>query len=172
MKLLKKFKGMSKIAKVATMIVAIPAVLFTTIFVSAFTSAFASVSGDSSETVEATNTYKVKDEYCTAYEELLDVIVTNDILVLKAKIDSGSTNEMTVKYNTDIVKEFISKNNISGVSEIQYWAVADMTYGKDSKVISFTLNESTINAIKNKASAVKNLIPKAEDVWIHPSLNN
>ena len=93
-------------------------------------------------------------------------------MVLKAKIESNLTNKMTIQQNAHNVEDFILKNDMEGIKELQYWAVADMTNGEESKVISFTLNENMINSVKNKTLFAIDLIDNAKDIWIHPSLSN
>lgn len=164
MKLLKKFKAMSKTKKVITTVIATPVILFLAIVISVIV--------DDSTSVETANANIIENEYSIRYGELLDVIVTEDIMVLKAKIESNLTNKMTIQQNAHNVEEFILKNDMEGIKELQYWAVADMTNGEESKVISFTLNENMINSVKNKTLFAIDLIDNAKDVWIHPSLSN
>ena len=54
--------------------------------------------------------------------------------------------------------------------EIQYWAVADMTDGSESKVISFTVDKDLISMIKNKQIVGNQIVDYGKDLWILPSL--
>lgn len=47
-----------------------------------------------------------------------------------------------------------------------------MNDGSESKVISFTIPKNQINAIKNKQIVGNQIVDKATDVWILPSLLN
>lgn len=48
--------------------------------------------------------------------------------------------------------------------------IADMEDGLESKVISFTVGEDVIQAIKNGRLAGNQIIEYSTDVWILPSL--
>lgn len=47
-----------------------------------------------------------------------------------------------------------------------------MTDGSESKVISFTLTKEHINSVKNEQLFGNEIVDKASDVWILPSLQN
>lgn len=123
---------------------------------------------------EVTSASELEDTHSVQHGELLSWY-ENDfdgkkVLVVKAKIKPSWTNELTVNQNYYNVADIIKKQNGSEFDEIQYWAVADMTDGSENKVISFTLNKETINAISD-GSIVDNQIGNyAEDLFVHKSL--
>lgn len=108
------------------------------------------------------------------FGQLLDVKydggVDGNTLVIKAKIEPSMTNKMTIDQNYFNVEDIILNKGGSSYNEIQYWAVADMTSGEESKVISFKLDKSLIDKIKNKEVAANRLEEYAIDLWVLPSL--
>lgn len=106
------------------------------------------------------------------FGELLDVTTNNDILIIKAKISPSYNNRATINQNGFNVEDIILNQGGDAFNEIQYWAVADMTDGSESKVISFTLTKDQITSVKNKQLVGNQIVNKATDVWILPSLQN
>lgn len=104
--------------------------------------------------------------------EFLSAVVTDDILVVKAKIKPSYNNEATINQNGYNIGDIIKNQGAYTYNEIQYWAVADMEDGSESKVISFTLNEDLIQKIKDNVIVDNKIIDYAQDVWILPSLKN
>lgn len=91
-------------------------------------------------------------------------------IVIKAKIQPNLTDKMTIKQNGFNMEDFILNKGGDKYNEIQYWAVADMEDGTESKVISFTLDKEMITSIKEKKTVGNDIVDKAKDVWILPSL--
>lgn len=166
MKFLRKFKGLSKVKKVLVSIVVLPIMLFVLVFAGIIVS----IAMDDSTPTE--NISEDKSEYSVQFGELLDVTTTEDVMVIKTKIEPNLTDKMTIQQNAHNVEKFILDNDLDNINELQYWAVADMTNGSESKVISFTLDKYMIDAVKNKSLFGANIIDNAKDVWIHPSLEN
>lgn len=105
--------------------------------------------------------------------EVLDVNVTGDILIVKTKITPSFNNHSTISQNFFNLEDLIKNQGCSKYDEIQYWAVADMTDGSESKVISFTAPKSTIDGIKDGSIEVIAYLDEYEyvtDVYILPSL--
>lgn len=92
------------------------------------------------------------------------------VLVVKAKINPMLTNKHTIDQNYYNVADIIKKQNGNEFDEIQYWAVAEMTDGSDSKVISFTLDKETINAIADGSILDNQVGDHAKDLFVHNSL--
>lgn len=92
------------------------------------------------------------------------------VVVIKAKIEPSLTTKMTIEQNYYNVEDLILKHDYDKYDEIQYWAVADMTSGSESKVISFTLNKTMIDNVKNEKIAAIEYGKHVDDLWIHPSL--
>lgn len=113
-----------------------------------------------------------KQEYKLKHGELLDIKTDNNILIIKAKIKPSWNNKTTIDQNGYNVEDIILNQGGDKFNEIQYWAVADMSNGEEDKVISFTLNKEQINAVKNKQILGNEIVNKANDVWILPSLKN
>ena len=104
--------------------------------------------------------------------DLQSVTQNGDKVIIKAKITSNLTNEMTVKQNYLAVADLIRLNGFNTAGEIEYWAVADMTDGSESKVVQFTLDKITIDGIYNETILSTDVGDYATDVWIHPSLQS
>ena len=107
------------------------------------------------------------------FGEVLDVNETGNILVIKTKITPSFNNHATISQNFQNLEDLIINQGCSKYSEIQYWAVADMTDGSESKVVSFTAPESTIKGIKDGSIDVIAYLDEygyLEDVYILPSL--
>lgn len=166
MKFLRKFKGLSKVKKVLVSIVVLPIMLFVLVFAGIVVS----VAMDDSAPTDSIS--EDKSEYSISHGELLDVTITGDIMVVKTKIEPSLTNTMTIQQNGFNVEKIILDNDMSDINELQYWAIADMTNGSESKVISFTLDKYMIDAVKNKSLFGADIVDNAKDVWIHPSLEN
>lgn len=106
------------------------------------------------------------------FGELLDATTNDGILIIKAKISPSYSNKATITQNGFNVEDIILNQGGDSFDEIQYWAVADMTDGSESKVISFTLTKDHINSVKNEQLFGNEIVDKATDVWILPSLQN
>lgn len=104
--------------------------------------------------------------------ELLDETINGEILIIKAKIEPSYKNSATINQNGFNIEDIIKKQGGDKFKEIQYWAVADMQNGEESKVISFTLKEELIQNIKNGNIVGNQIVENSEDVWILPSLLN
>lgn len=103
--------------------------------------------------------------------ELLDVKDMGDTLIIKAKIEPSMTNKLTIAQNGHNVEDIIKNHNGDKFTEIQYWAVADMESGEESKVISFTLSADQIKQVKEgKLAGGSYLVEASKDCWILPSL--
>lgn len=124
----------------------------------------------SDNTINTTNiTANVKS---LKFGELLDVSTNDNLLIIKAKISPSYSNKSTINQNGYNVADIILNQGGDLFDEIKYWAVADMTDGSERKVISFTLTKELINSVKNKQLFGNQIVNKATDVWILPSLQN
>ena len=102
--------------------------------------------------------------------DLISIIQTEGSVVVKAKIESSLTKNMTINQNFYTAGDLIRNHGFNTCDEFQYWAVADMTNGQESKVIQYTLTKDVINGIY-KGNILDNQIRDyATDVWILPSL--
>lgn len=112
------------------------------------------------------------------FGDLLSFIENTDIetntryCIIKAKIRNSYDNKATINQNYFNIEEFIKNHNGNQYDEIQYWAVADMKDGNESKVISFTLNKDIINKIYNNTIVANQIGDYATDLWILSSLAN
>ncbi len=132
-----------------------------------------SVVGCSSEPSQDSNTDNAQEEQkglTLKHGELLEENVNEDTLVIKAKIEPSYKNSATINQNGFNVEDIVKNQSGDQYKEIQYWAVADMSDGSESKVISFTLNEDLIKSIKDGNTVGNQIVDKAQDVWILPSL--
>lgn len=113
----------------------------------------------------------ITDKFKLQYGELLEYHETEDILVIKAKIESNISKKLTVSQNGFNVEDLILNQEAEKYNEIQYWAVADMADGTESKVVSFTVDKDLIFKVKNKKVYGNEIITHSKDVWIHKSLS-
>lgn len=105
------------------------------------------------------------------FGELLSFIDNNEgIAIIKAKIKPSYNNEATINQNYFNIEHLIKDNDFTKYNEIQYWAVADMNDGSESKVVSFTINKDLIDRISNDNIVANELDNYLDDLWIHPSL--
>ena len=121
---------------------------------------------------KVSNVEKSNTNFKLQHGELLEEHVYDNLLVIKAKIEPSYSNKSTINQNGFNIENIIQKQNGDKFKEIQYWAVADMQSGEESKVISFSLKENLIKDIKNKNIPGNQIVENAEDVWIHQSLLN
>ena len=107
------------------------------------------------------------------FGELLSVTYGGDgVIVVKSKIQSQLSNRMTIQQNYHSVEDLILNHGFDTCQELQYWAVADMRDGSESKVISFTLDKDLITAVASKHVVAIQLGDYVSDLWILPSLQN
>lgn len=106
--------------------------------------------------------------------ELLDVTVNdNNVAVVKAKITPSYSNKATIDQNYYNVVDLIRNKGFNEYSEIQYWAVADMTDGSEQKVVSFTVPGEVIQTVFGADAFADNTLGEyVTDLWVHSSLNN
>ena len=117
------------------------------------------------ETTESTTDSGVR------FGELVSVIDDEDgLAVVKVKISGSSSKKNTVAQNYFNVADLIKNRGFNKYTEIQYWAVADMTDGSEERVISFTLDKDTIQEIYNNKIVDNQIGDYSDDLWIHPSL--
>jgi len=96
--------------------------------------------------------------------------IDNNGVVVKAKIKPSYDNEATVNQNYYNIYHLIQDNGFDVCSEIQYWAVADMSNGSEEKVVSFTVNEDLIKKIKDGKVVANELGDYVDDLFLHQSL--
>lgn len=105
--------------------------------------------------------------------DLLSVIYSGDgIIVVKTKISPSFSNSATINQNYYNVCDLIENHGFNTCSELQYWAVADMSDGSESKVISFTLDSDTIQNVYDGSIVDNQLGDYVNDLYILPSLQN
>lgn len=91
-------------------------------------------------------------------------------LVIKTKITSSWNNKMTIDQNYFNIEDIVKNQNGTDFQAIDYWAVADMADGSESKVISFLVNTDVIAGLSNGSIAANQLGDYVEDLYILPSL--
>lgn len=106
------------------------------------------------------------------YGELLDETTNYGVTVIKAKIAPSATKSMTIDQNYYNVEDYIKTHDMNGVTELQYWAVADMSSGNESKVVSFTVPEELIAKIQAGDVPANQLGGYVADLWVHQSLKD
>lgn len=126
----------------------------------------------SSENITSTITdaEETESKYKLKTGELLDVKEIDNVLIIKAKITSQLTNKLTIAQNYHNVEDIIKNQGGDEFSEIQYWAVADMSNGEESKVISFTVSSEVIEGTSSGDIVAIQYPDLVTDLWILPSL--
>lgn len=104
------------------------------------------------------------------YGTLLDKRAMGTLLIIKAKIEPSYSNKATVDQNYYNIEDIIKKQGGNRFTEIQYWAVADMTSGSEQKVVSFTVPEATIKNIANGKIVANQIGNYVDDLFVHASL--
>lgn len=125
-------------------------------------------------TIETIKKDTIDYEYDIKFGTLEEVYKDEEegLLIIKTKIKSSYNEEATRKQNYYNIDDIIKNQGGDKFKKIQYWAVADMEDGRESKVISFTLDENLIGKIANNNSDYlpTNIEGKLIDLWILPSL--
>ena len=125
-------------------------------------------------TPEPTPEIKEINGYSLKYGELLSVItnggVDGNTLVIKAKIQPSYSNEATINQNYFNIEDLVKTQGADKYSAIDYWAVADMQDGSESKVVAFVANSEMLNAIKNGNLAPIKYGEFVQDLFVHPRL--
>ena len=104
---------------------------------SSIESSVASSEPESSEAEESSKRVEVNGYYLkfgTIQDANPDGGVDGTTLVIKAKIESLLSNELTIKQNYHNVADIVQNQNGTDFECIDYWAVADMRDGSESKV--------------------------------------
>lgn len=94
----------------------------------------------------------------------------DNIVVIKVKIHSSYSNQATIHQNYYNIEQLAEEGWYSDVVELQYWAVADMDDGSESKVISFTVPRTALDKLTSGAISGYSLGSYVTDLWVHPSL--
>lgn len=116
------------------------------------------------------NTELSKRNYKARFGQFLECNINGSTAVVKFKIQPSTSNKTTIHQNGYNIEDMILNQGADQYDEIQYWAVADMEDGSESKVISFTVDKDLITKIKNQQVVGNQIVDCAKDVWILPSL--
>lgn len=119
---------------------------------------------------DANNTKSSNSSYKARFGTFIEGNINQNILVVKFKIQPSTSNKTTIHQNGYNIEDMILNQGADQYDEIQYWAVADMEDGSESKVISFTVDKDLITKIKNQQVVGNQIVDCAKDVWILPSL--
>ena len=98
--------------------------------------------------------------------------VDGKTLVLKVKIQSLLSNKQTIQQNFHNVADIIKNQGGTSFSCIDYWAVADMSDGQEQKLIAFTVDSDTIQAVASDQIVASELKNHVNNLFIHPSLED
>lgn len=109
-------------------------------------------------------------DYSLPNGELLDTKLNSNTLIIKAKISPKSTNDKTINQNYSNIVDLVKNQGCDKYDAIEYWAVADMSDGSESKVISFTVPDYTIDNITIGTVTADNMGSYVDDLYIHESL--
>lgn len=110
--------------------------------------------------------------YKAKFGKVIEANKLEKSLTIKFKISPSYSNKTTIHQNGYNVEDLILNQGGDEFEAINYWAVADMDDGSESKVIAFTLDKNLINDVKNRNIVGNQIVDKAKDVWILPSLKN
>ncbi|MZK53434.1 hypothetical protein [Clostridium beijerinckii] len=114
----------------------------------------------------------VTSNYKALHGKLLEANKLGKTLTVKFKIEPSMRNKLTIDQNGFNVEDLILNQGGDQFDTISYWAVADMEDGSEGKVISFTLNKELIKLVKKQTILGNQIVDKASNVWILPSLKN
>ena len=123
-----------------------------------------SASSDSKKSSESTSDVR--------FGKLLEVNTSGTTAVVKVKIEPSYSNSATINQNYFNVCDLIRNKGYGKYDEVQYWAVADMQDGSESKVISFTIKKDLIDKITTNKVNDDEISDKVDDLYILPSLMN
>lgn len=110
--------------------------------------------------------------YSVLHGELLDTKYNDNEVIFKVKISSSFNNKATIDQNYYNVEDLILNQGCDKYSSIQYWAVADMSDGSESKVVSFTVPKTAISKIKSGSIVANQMGDYVDDLYILPSLKD
>lgn len=96
-------------------------------------------------------------------------LVSPKVIVIKTKITSNLTNKMTIGQNFYNVQG-VAKSGEYNDYDIRYWAVADMTNGSESKVISFDVPSYVMKQLADDRILPGDLEKYVNNFWVLPSL--
>lgn len=96
-------------------------------------------------------------------------MVSPKVIVIKTKIKPNLTNKMTVEQNYYNVQH-VAKAGEYNDYDIQYWAIADMTNGSESKVISFDVPSDVMKQLADDRILPVDLEKYVNNFWVLPSL--
>lgn len=103
--------------------------------------------------------------------ELLSVTsMDSNGIVIKVKIAPSFSNKATIDQNYFNIEDIIKEQDGSQYDIIDYWAVADMKDGSESKVMSFTVNKELIEQIAAGNVVANQYGDYVDDLYILPSL--
>lgn len=101
--------------------------------------------------------------------EFLSVVQAGGTVTIQARIRKNITNEMTINANYFNIGDLITKHGFNTCDEIRYFAVMDIG-GADTKVMSFEVDKSTIDAIYGEKIFGSQIGDYVHDLWIAPGL--
>ena len=106
------------------------------------------------------------------FGSILDVTENkeNSTVIIKVKVQSNLTKNMTIKQNYMNAWEFIKAYTDTEYKQLTYWAVADMTDGTESKIVQFTVPVDAIHGVLNGSILENQLGDHVTDLYLHPSL--
>ena len=128
---------------------------------------------DSTYGVSVATAPRDNDAYITLmHGDRLSAIEVDDgkTLIVKAKIKPSFSNTATIDQNYYNIEDLILNQGCDKYDEIQYWAVADMSDGTESKVVSFTVSKAVIDAVKNQTVVAITMGDYVSDLYIHSCL--
>lgn len=127
-------------------------------------------SDDQEESIDDMTEKSYTLEFGELLEQNINELNAGKVLVIKAKITSSYDNEATIHQNYYNVEDLIKKQGCSEFDQIQYWAVADMSDGSETKVVSFTLESDLIQSIADGKIPANQIGDYVADLYVHQSL--
>lgn len=99
------------------------------------------------------------------FGELVDLTQNGSTVVVKARFTSHLSRQSFIDQNFFNIGDLVHKNGFNTCEEIQYWAVYKQG-DSEEKVISFTVDKTTIAALFNDQIVPEQLIDLSKDLWI------
>lgn len=101
--------------------------------------------------------------------EFLSVVQAGGTVTIQARIRENLTNEMTINANYFNIESLVTKHGFNVCEKIRYFAVMDIG-GTDTKVMSFEVDKSTIDAIYGEKIFGSQIGDHVQELWVAPGL--
>jgi len=104
------------------------------------------------------------------FGEMQSVTITGTTLIVKLKINQNMNSKKTIEQNYFTVEDLILNQSCNQFHKISYFAVADISEGTETKLISFDVDQDLIQAISEKKIVAIQMGDYVSELWLHQSL--